>query len=134
MLLSNAEVDFIDNARIARFATCNTGLPHVVPVSHVFDRKTSSIYFVTDYGTKKLRNLKANNRVAMVFDEYMEKSMGLMVEGEATYMEKGPEYMRIRKLLYEKFPQYHRPELHFEEGEAPIVKITPTKTFSWGIK
>ncbi len=133
MVLKKKEIDFIYNARIARFSTCRDGRPHVVPISHVYDHATGQIYFVTDYKTRKLRNLEANNRVAIVFDEYRERSAGVLVEGVATYMERGEEYMRIREMLYEKFPQYFRPELHFKEGEAPIVRINPTKSISWGL-
>ncbi len=133
MELSKAVEEYIDGQRLARFATCGKGEPHVVPIAPVYYRETKSVYFVTDYGTRKLKNLKRNSNIAIVFDSYDRSSHGVLIEGKATALERGAEYRRIRELLYKKYPFYKRADLTFEEGEAPIIRIDSAKIVSWGL-
>ncbi len=124
---------YIDAQRLARFATCGDGRPHVVPIAPVYDRGAEAVYFVTDYGTRKLKNLKKNSSVAIVFDTYDRRSHGVLIEGKAKVLKRGAEYRKVRQMLYKKYPFYSRPEYTFKEGEAPIIRIDPSKVVSWGV-
>ncbi|MEM1584225.1 MAG: pyridoxamine 5'-phosphate oxidase family protein [Nitrososphaerota archaeon] len=136
-LFKDYEIDFISKARVMRFASITEeNYPHVVPLCHVY--YNGCIYAVTDYGTKKLENIKHNNRVAVIIDEYYEpwgKNKGIMIQGKAEILEGGDEFKKVAELLTKKFPYYKdEPYGPIIEGEAPIVKIIPEKAVSWGLK
>lgn len=134
MRLKKTETEMIRFARICRAATANrAGAPHCVPVCPLFDDKR--IYFSSDMGAKKVRNLRQNPAAALIFDDYTDAWSGLrgvMIQGEAKIIERGPLFRKIRRLLYEKYPQYEA-EAPLEEGEAVIVEVTPKRSFSWGL-
>ncbi|MEN2974830.1 MAG: pyridoxamine 5'-phosphate oxidase family protein [Candidatus Caldarchaeales archaeon] len=135
--LRDYEVRFINRARVMRFSSITKeGYPHVVPLCHVYS--DGCIYAVTDYGTKKIENIKHNDRVAVVIDEYGEpwgKNKGVMIQGKAEILERGEEFRKVAKILTMKFPYYKRePYGPIEEGDAPIIKIIPEKAVSWGLK
>ena len=115
-----------------RFASINKdGSPHVVPVCPVFYRK--KIYFATDTGTVKLRNIKQNPKVAAVFDHYTPTWRGLkgmMMQGKAKIIRRGEIFYTIREQLYRKFPPYKK-NSPFDIGESVIIEITPRRGFSW---
>lgn len=133
MKLNPKEAEFVDNAVVSRLATASLeGEPHVTPVCHSYDG--NKFLVATDYGTKKLRNLRANKKVCLTVDEYQGwgRNKGIVVQGKARILERGPEYLQALKLLYKKFPGYRRNS--WKEGEAPIIVIEPTKIVSWGLK
>src|SRR5215475_8253360 len=71
MKLTTKEKGFIESLRVARVATVSPeGVPHNVPVCPLFER--DKVYFATERNAKKLRNIKVNPRVTVVFDEYTE--------------------------------------------------------------
>ena len=110
---------------MARLATVGTdGMPHVVPVSPVLDGDL--ILFATDEESAKVRNLRANPRVALGIDEYSEDwrngLRGLMVRGAARLLDHGPEWDRVRALLYEKYRQYE-PVAPIHSGRSVIVEV-----------
>ena len=119
--------------RVCRVATVGrAGVPHVVPVCYVLvDEK---LYFASDADARKTTNLRANPRLAVTVDLYAEdwsNLKGVMIQGRAAFVERGPRYRKIRRLLYEKYPQYPD-EAALEEGEAVIVEVTPRHVFAWG--
>jgi hypothetical protein len=57
---------------------------------------------------------------------------GVMVEGEAALIEKGPRFRRARALLYAKYPQYPD-EAAIDESDSVIVEVTPGHVFAWGL-
>ena len=110
------------------------GIPHVVPVCHVL--ADGKIYFAGDSDVKRVLNLRANPRLALTFDLYSEawgNLKGVMVQGRATLVEKGPRFRRLRALLYAKYPQYPD-EAALEESDSVIVEVTPTHAVSWGLE
>jgi len=65
--LSPKEVKFLEQNEMCRFASASkSGEPHVVPVSYVWEDNFA--YIVTDYGTRKLRNLRENPQAAILVD------------------------------------------------------------------
>ena len=119
--------------RVCRVATTGrTGAPHVVPVCHVLS--DGKIYFGSGGDAKKIEHLRANPRAAVAVDLYSEEwtnLKGVMIQGTAALVEGGPRFRKIRRLLYEKFPQYPE-ESALGEGDV-IVEITPRHVFSWGV-
>jgi nitroimidazol reductase NimA-like FMN-containing flavoprotein (pyridoxamine 5'-phosphate oxidase superfamily) len=127
---SNSEVRFLEKNEIGRFATASTkGMPHVVPVSYL--HHDGFFWIAVDYDTKKYRNLLANNRVALLVD-VLNPNRGILVQGRAEILERGPEFRRAYEIFYKRFSWVRADP--WKEGEAPFVKIVPLKKASWGIR
>jgi nitroimidazol reductase NimA-like FMN-containing flavoprotein (pyridoxamine 5'-phosphate oxidase superfamily) len=125
--LSKRESDFLRKHELCRMATASKDArPHVVPVIYALDG--NDIIVAVDYGTKKLKNLRENRRVALVVDTYRPNG-GLMVEGDCEILERGKEYLRLLHVLFDRFEFYRRDP--WGEGESPILKIHPTKCVMW---
>jgi nitroimidazol reductase NimA-like FMN-containing flavoprotein (pyridoxamine 5'-phosphate oxidase superfamily) len=110
------------------------GVPHLVPVCHVLAGQ--KLYFGSGKDGAKVRNVKANPRITVTVDEYSDHWDGLkgvMVQGRARLIERGPEFTRIRGVLYEKYPQYSK-EAALATSDSVIVEVTPTRVFTWGLK
>jgi nitroimidazol reductase NimA-like FMN-containing flavoprotein (pyridoxamine 5'-phosphate oxidase superfamily) len=123
----------IARERVCRVATTGTsGVPHVVAVVHVL--VDGKICFASESKAKKVANLRANPHAAITVDVYAEEWSGLrgvMVQGSAALIDRGPRFRKLRRLLYEKYPQYPD-EAAIEEGDV-IVEITPRHAFGWGL-
>ena len=135
MRLKKALAKLIQWERVCRVATVSkTGIPHLVPVCHVL--ADGNIYFGSEKDAKKVLNLRANLRVTVTVDLYSDDWVtlkGIMVQGTAKLIEKGPRFRKIRTLLYKKYPQYPD-EAALEESDSVIVEVTPTRVFSWGLE
>ena len=134
MRLKKAERAFIEYQRVCRVATVSKdGVPHNVPVCPILDG--DRIYFASEAGAVKVRNIRQTGRVALTFDEYTEawsELKGILFHGTGRIIEAGPVFRRVRKLLYQRFPQYER-FAALEEGESVLAEVAPTRTFSWGL-
>jgi PPOX class probable F420-dependent enzyme len=127
------------DSRVARLATVDeTGYPHLVPVCYATDGR--AYYSALDAKPKRLpperlrrvRNIRANPRVALLFDHYAEDWRQLryvMVQGQAELLEPGPEWDAARDLLLAKYPQYHATTPL--APRAPLIKITPERVVEW---
>ncbi len=126
---SKAEEHFLERNEIARLATIGTdGMPHVVPVSYVY---RSGVFWVAiDYETQKYSNLKANKKVALEVD-VLSPNKGLLVQGLAEIIERGPEFRAAYDVFHKKLNWVRADP--WKEGEAPFIKITPSKKASWGV-
>ena len=131
-MLGKEESEFLKEHEVCRLATVSgDGTPHVVPVCYILEGK--HIYIVTDYGTKKYRNILENPRVALVVDEYRPgRHKAVVIQGEAEVLERGQEFRRISQLFFRRF-KWARMD-RWEEGETPMLKIKPLKVISWGLK
>lgn len=126
---SKSEERFLRLNELGRLATISpNGMPHVVPVSYIF--QTDAFLIATDYGTRKYRNLLANDRVAFVVDVY-KPNLGVLLQGKAKIVETGPEFREIYRLFHKKFSWVRADP--WREGEAPFVRIEPTNKVSWGL-
>jgi nitroimidazol reductase NimA-like FMN-containing flavoprotein (pyridoxamine 5'-phosphate oxidase superfamily) len=127
---TKAERDFLARNEACRLATCHDGVPHVVPVSYVFE--DGAFYIATDYETKKYENIKKNGRVALAADVYSSTgNRAVCVQGRAEIIERGKEFARLYKIFHERFDWVR--EDPWVEGEAPFLKVTPTNKVSWGL-
>ncbi len=126
-VLTPEQLSFLQSHELCRLATASRDAkPHVVPVIYALDGE--NLVIAVDYGTKKLGNLRQNRRVALVVDEY-EPNKGVMVEGECDVIERGKEYLRLLRVLFDRFEFYRRNP--WGEGESPILKVKPTKAVMW---
>jgi len=128
--LTNREREFLARHELCRLATASKeAVPHVVPVIYALDG--DNIVVAIDYKTRKLRNLRENSRVALVVDEYGTQSgnEGLLVQGSCEILERGQEYLRLLKVLFDRFEFYRRNP--WGEGESPIIYIRPDKCVMW---
>jgi nitroimidazol reductase NimA-like FMN-containing flavoprotein (pyridoxamine 5'-phosphate oxidase superfamily) len=133
--LKKALAKLIQWERVCRVATVSeAGVPHLVPVCHVLS--DGKIYFGSGKDARKVLNLRATLRVTVTVDCYSDDwaiLKGIMVQGTAKLIEKGPRFRKIRTLLYKKYPQYPD-EAALEESDSVIVEVTPTRIFSWGLE
>jgi uncharacterized protein len=125
---TKGEVAFLEQNEVCRFATASAkGEPHVVPVSYIWEDRKAII--VTDYGTKKLKNLRENPKAAVLVDANDTNKL-LLLSGPVEVIEKGEEYRRLYKLFYSKLSWVRRDP--WKEGEAPFIKVTPQFKTGWG--
>jgi len=139
--ISGAVRKMLKEARVARLATLDAkGRPHIVPVCFAYDGKL--FYTAIDQKPKRvpqerlarLRNIRAVPRVALLIDEYDEDWTQLwyiLIRGNAKLIPKSAHKehgLAIRKLRA-KYPQYAQGML---ADDAPIIRITPKRTTSWG--
>ena len=134
MRLKKSERAFIEYQRVCRVATVSKdGVPHNVPVCPILDG--DRIYFASEAGAVKVQNIRRTGLVALTFDEYTEawsELKGVLLRGTGRVIEAGPMFRRIRRLLYQRFPQYER-FAALEEHASVLVEVTPGRTFSWGL-
>jgi PPOX class probable F420-dependent enzyme len=131
--LTGGALELVRWARVSRVATVSfEGVPHLVPVCHALAGQ--KLYVGSGKDATKVRNLKANPRITLTVDEYSDHWAGLkgvMIQGRARLIERGPEFTRAREALYEKYPQYPK-EAALATSDSVIVEVTPTRVFSWG--
>lgn len=137
-IFSQSQRDFLIRMRAARLATADSsGQPHVIPVVFAIDNHT--VYTPLDgkpkrvepRQLKRVRNLLANPRIALVVDYYDENWTQLgwvLVTGEAEVLEGGERYTAGMRLLREKYHQYEQMPLE----NRPLIAITPKHVTSWG--
>lgn len=131
--LTKTQADFVAQERVCRVATAGTGgRPHLVPVCHVV--AGGKVYFASGDNGRKVKNLRENPFVTVTCDIYSDHwatLKGVMVQGRGRLIERGPRFMRIRRLLYRKYLQYAR-EAAISPSDSTIVEVTPLRVFSWG--
>lgn len=131
MTFTRSEIHFLSTNEACRIATCHDGIPHVVPVSYIFEN--GSFLIATDYKTKKYENMRRNKVVALVVDIYSSVgNMAVCVQGTAESIESGQDFSRLYKKFHDRFEWVRQDP--WTEGEAPFVKITPTNKVSWGLE
>jgi PPOX class probable F420-dependent enzyme len=132
--LSKKAARLIAHERVCRVATAGAeGRPHLVPVVHVL--AGDKIYFGSGDDARKVTNLRENAQIAITIDLYSEdwsQLRGVMVQGTARIIERGPRFKRARARLYAKYPQYSK-EAALSPSDSVIVEVTPTHVFTWGL-
>ena len=127
--LTENEIKFLKTREDARIATSHDNIPHVKPVSFIFNKY---IIIATDYETRSFKNIQSNPNVAVAIDHYkLGKHKAVCVQGKASIIENGPEFERLYEIFYKKFEWVRRDP--WREGEAPFLKITPYRKSSWGL-
>lgn len=130
---------FIDRQRVGHLATVDArGAPSVVPVCYAYDGE----YFYTPIDEKpkqrdrllrRVRNVEATGRAALIIDRYDEdwSRLGWVhARGRAWVLPAGAEgHATAVALLRERYPQYRAMALE----SAPIIVLAPDRLTSWGV-
>jgi nitroimidazol reductase NimA-like FMN-containing flavoprotein (pyridoxamine 5'-phosphate oxidase superfamily) len=123
------QLKFLNSHEVGRLAVASPdGMPHVTPIIYAMDDVYPII--ATDYGTKKLKILTENKKASLVVDE-TNPNKGIMIQGSVEIFERGKEYLRLLKVLFERL-EYYR-ENPWGEGESPLIRITPDHISAWGV-
>ena len=127
---SKNEKDFLNTIEEARIATSCNDNPHVKPVSFILIK--DNIVIATDHGTRTLKNVKQNQKVALSIDTYKPGNhKAICIQGTVEIIENGKEFQEFYKKFYEKFSWVRNDP--WKEGEAPFLKITTQRKTSWGL-
>jgi coenzyme F420-0:L-glutamate ligase / coenzyme F420-1:gamma-L-glutamate ligase len=138
--LSAAVEAFLGQARVAHLATADAASqPHVVPI--VFVVLDGRLYSPLDAKPKRVpagrlkrvRNLAANPRVAVVVDRYAEDwtRLGYVLwQGRARLLDAGAEADRARAALRGKYSQYTDHALGLDA--ATLIFVEPERVVAWG--
>ena len=139
MALSDEARAFLDRHRVAHLATAGaSGAPHVVPLC--FTRLADRLYFVADdkpkrHGPRALRrlaNIAANPRVALVVDDYDEdwtRLAYLLLHMDAAPVEDDVEYAEALAALCARYPAYRAMPL--ARATHPMIRLTPRRWHLW---
>lgn len=138
MTLSEHERRFLASLRVAHLATAdNSAAPHVVPVCFVV--RADTVYITIDAKPKsrpanelkRVRNIMANPRVAIVADRYNEDwtRLGwLMLRGRAEILMEGREHDEAQALLCSRYPQLQAMRI----AAYPVIAVRIERATSWG--
>ena len=130
IIFSTAEKKFLESLEECRIATVHDKIPHVKPVSYIFDN--DSILIATDYETRTYKNLKQNPKSALSIDIYKSGAhQAVCIQGDTEIIEMGPQFLEIYDMFFDKF-EWVRNE-PWKENEAPFLKIIPFSKTSWGL-
>jgi len=128
---SHKEIEFLQNMEECRVATSHDSMPHVKPVSYIYENET--VLIATDYDTRMYKNLLKNPKAAVSIDIYKNKGhKAVCLQGKVLIIENGEEFSRIYKKFHEKFEWVR--DQPWEENEAPFIKIIPFSKSSWGLE
>jgi len=128
---SRKENQFLQENEVCRIATVFRDIPHVVPICYIY--LNNSLYFATDYNTKKYNNILHNNHISIIVDVYdtIEGNKAVLIDGLAYIIEDGEEFKQIYSLFEKKFKWVRNDP--WKEGEAPFIKVVINKKVSWGL-
>lgn len=139
MNLSEEARAFLDVHRIGHLATVDArGAPHVVPVCYA--RLGERIYFAADekpkrrgaHHLKRLANIAANPRVALVIDDYDDnwaRLAFLLMHLDALIVTDAAEYADALAALRLRYPAYRTMPLAIDRN--PIVRMTLRRWHLW---
>ena len=127
---SQKEIEFLKKLEEARIATSHDNIPHVKPVSFVFE--DNAIIIATDYNTRAYANIKSNSQTSIVIDVYKSGDhKAICIQGKAEIIERGSEFKKIHDIFYDKFAWVRKDP--WKENQAPFLKIVPNNKVSWGL-
>ncbi len=136
--VSEIERRFLNACRVGHLATADgDGVPHVVPVC--FAVAENALYITIDgkpkrqdgVPLKRLSNIVANDKVALVADRYDEDWSRLgwvMLRGRAEILDSGEEHDAAQALLRSRYKQLRTMQIE----ALPVIAIRIERATSWG--
>lgn len=95
------------------------GIPEAAIMGYAIE-DDASIILATKRGTRKVKNLRENDQVALIFGTKLNE-MNIQCNGTASIIEEGEkEYPKAKELFYAQDPQ----TLLFKPGETIFIKAT----------
>jgi PPOX class probable F420-dependent enzyme len=123
----------LGSARVARLATIAHDQPHIVPVTFALDG--DHIYSAVDAKPKttrslrRLRNIRANPRVAVLADHYDDdwtRLWWVRADGHAIVVEEPDQMAGPAALLAARYPQYRG-----DPPAGPVIAISVDRWAGW---
>ena len=124
----------VADSNVAELATVSRdGTPHVVPICFALDGAV--VYFAVDQkpkrtgDLKRLRNIEANPRVAVLVHHYerdWQRLWWVRIDGTASVLEAGDQAERAVALLVDRYPQYRD-----QTPMGPVVAIAIERISGW---
>lgn len=126
------EEKFLLENEACRVATSHNDIPHVTPVTYIYEN--SYFFIATDYDTRKYKNLKVYKNIGLAVDVYNSsvENKAVIIQGTVDIIERGEEFKRLYKKFEKKFEWVRNNP--WKEGEAPFIKIKPFNKVSWGLE
>jgi nitroimidazol reductase NimA-like FMN-containing flavoprotein (pyridoxamine 5'-phosphate oxidase superfamily) len=126
------EEKFLLENEVCRAATSHNDIPHVTPVSYIYENNW--LVIATDYDTKKYKNLKTNKNIALAVDVYNSsvENKAVVIQGTSHIIERGEEFKKLYQKFHKKFEWVRNDP--WKEGEAPFIKVKPLSKVSWGLE
>jgi len=125
---------FLKTQKVLRLATIDQkGDPHIVPVWYMYDKK--KFYIGTNTRTRKVKNIKKNNRVSLCVDVgiHSPKIYGVMGKGVAKLiLDKNKVSKFAKRILLRYFRSLENKSAKelFDDTDC-IIEITPKKFSVW---
>lgn len=131
---------FLEAHRVGHLATADAGgAPHVVPVCYALD--DAALYFVADLkpkrgparALKRLANLRANPRAALVVDDYDDdwrRLAWVLVRVPAHVVDDARAHAAALVLLRARYAPYRSMPLD-DPIAHPIVRLAPARVVAW---
>ena len=125
------EEKFLLEKEVCRVATSHNDVPHITPVSYIYEN--GFFFIATDYDTRKFKNLKVNKNIALAVDVYNSsvENKAVVVQGTRDIMEGGKKFEKLYQKVDRKFEWVRNDP--WKEGEAPFIKAKPFRKVSWGL-
>lgn len=131
MSFRKGEIEFLRSNEICRIATCDSNVPHVTPVSYIFER--GKFYFPTNYKTRKYANLKKNKKISLVVDTTENnKERAVVILGTTIIIHNGKKFEELYRMFYDKF-DWARIDPWWKQSKGAIIEVIPKTKVSWGI-
>ena len=130
MPLSPSELDaFLSEPHIAVVATSGpTGKPHAMPVWYLW--RDGKVLFHTGADSKKMRNLRKNDRISVVVDSKTAPYKVAIIEGTARQL---PGVKALGREIAIHYLGENMGAAYAARSEevGALVEVTPTKVISW---
>ena len=130
MPLTPDELDeFLSQPHIAIVATTSAnGAPHAMPIWYLW--RDGKVLFHTGETSKKMRNLKKNNRISVVVDTKVAPYKVAVIEGVAAST---PGDSALARELAVHYLGEKQGERYASASTDPgtLVTVTPTRVISW---
>jgi|Deesub1362A_J573_1020465.scaffolds.fasta_scaffold00558_7 general stress protein 26 len=131
------EVRVLLNTNYFGYLCTRGSYPHITPIFFAYDQR-ESLYFMSDFSSKKIRNIMKDPRVSLVVDVRDDSdpfnNEGVMVSGIAKIYLPGEieldEYHDIYT-IYDLFKSKYSEFVEFENGEDVIVEVGIWKVSYW---
>jgi nitroimidazol reductase NimA-like FMN-containing flavoprotein (pyridoxamine 5'-phosphate oxidase superfamily) len=126
---------FLAEQKVCRMATVGkSGMPHVIPMWYVI--LNGDISIETTGTTKKVRNVKSNEKVSLVVDsgEFLYDYMGVMMQGRMEEVNDKAIFNRFREAYAQRyFGSDEHPGYQFLTSipNCVLLKFVPEKHMSW---
>jgi len=130
----NQRDEFLKSQKVIRLATIGKNkIPHIVPVWYIYSLK--KIFIGTNTRTRKVKNLKENNRVAFCVDVGINAPniFGVNGEGKANIITEKTKVKKIAtKILLRYFKNMNdKSAIELLEDTNCIIEIIPEKFSIW---